>query len=196
MSADHFGPHEAREAGEALPGLTSRVVIYTTAPRDYDWQFTRELDANVGIASNGKVIRKVEIETSRAEHQCQRYANEHADGHHEIVQCAACPDCAVAISWLVQVGAVVATGASGVDVSFVLRIEEEEYEGTATLIPRRDGRQGYEAAGSSPDYWLDVAFWSRFRSLTDAHSRYREIERDVLQAIAGECAVVAGAAAS
>jgi hypothetical protein len=42
----------------------------------------------------------------------------------------------------------------------------------------------------------DVAFWSRFRSLTDAHSRYREIERDVLQAIAGECAVVAGAAAS
>jgi len=122
--------------------------------------------------------------------------NEHADGHHEIVQCAACPDCAVAISWLVQVGAVVATGASGVDVSFVLRIEEEEYEGTATLIPRRDGRQGYEAAGSSPDYWLDVAFWSRFRSLTDAHSRYREIERDVLQAIAGECAVVAGAAAS
>lgn len=75
MSADHFGPHEAREAGEALPGLTSRVVIYTTAPRDYDWQFTRELDANVGIASNGKVIRKVEIETSRAEHQCQRYAS-------------------------------------------------------------------------------------------------------------------------
>jgi len=64
-----------------LPGLTSRVVIYTTAPRDYDWQFTRELDANVGIASNGKVIRKVEIETSRtsppwrAEHQCQRYAS-------------------------------------------------------------------------------------------------------------------------
>ena len=82
MSFKSFGVYESREAGEALPGLTARapggvgrVVIYTTAPSDYDWSFTRELSADVGKVSNGKTIRKVEIVEARAETQCARYAS-------------------------------------------------------------------------------------------------------------------------
>lgn len=52
-----------------------KVTIYTTAESSYDWGFTTELVANVGKAGNGKTIRKVEIEKSRAESQCDRYSS-------------------------------------------------------------------------------------------------------------------------
>ncbi len=52
-----------------------KVIIYTTATSDYDWFGTTELAANVGTTRNGKTIRKVEIEKSRADAQCGRYAS-------------------------------------------------------------------------------------------------------------------------
>ncbi len=50
-------------------------VIYTTAPADYDWFGTTEVKADVGKNMRGQVIRKVEIEDSRAEAQCSRYSS-------------------------------------------------------------------------------------------------------------------------
>jgi hypothetical protein len=52
-----------------------KVIIYTTAPSDYDWSFTTELAANVGTTKNGKTIRKVEIQKNRADAQCDRYSS-------------------------------------------------------------------------------------------------------------------------
>lgn len=49
------------------------MQIFTTAPRDYDWGFTTEVNANVGTASNGKTIREVEIPPSRVDDQVGRY---------------------------------------------------------------------------------------------------------------------------
>lgn len=52
-----------------------KVIIYTTASSDYDWFGTTELAANVGTTKNGKTIRKVEIDKSRADVQCDRYSS-------------------------------------------------------------------------------------------------------------------------
>ena len=49
------------------------MFIYTTAPKDYDWGFTTEVNANVGTASNGKTIRGVTIPDSRVDDQVGRY---------------------------------------------------------------------------------------------------------------------------
>ena len=47
-------------------------IIYTTAEADYDYWYVR-VEAIVGKASNGKVIRRVRIPSKYVEYQCGRY---------------------------------------------------------------------------------------------------------------------------
>ena len=51
---------------------TKKVITYTTAPASFDWWFTKELE-EVGTASNGKTVRKVESEADKVEQQRGRY---------------------------------------------------------------------------------------------------------------------------
>lgn len=48
------------------------TITYTTAPRDYDWFGTHEVEAVAGT-SGGKVVRKVSGPSERVEAQRARY---------------------------------------------------------------------------------------------------------------------------
>jgi hypothetical protein len=48
------------------------IIIYTTAPSDYDGFSVRELDANAGTDNRGKIVRKVIMETRDEEWYRQR----------------------------------------------------------------------------------------------------------------------------
>lgn len=49
------------------------TTTYTTAPADYDWWFTRDLGPAGTI--RGKTVRKVEVNRTRVDEQCGRYAS-------------------------------------------------------------------------------------------------------------------------
>jgi len=50
------------------------VIVYTTAPADYDWFGTHTVKENVGATRNGKTVRKVEIPVgTRTDNQIGRY---------------------------------------------------------------------------------------------------------------------------
>lgn len=52
------------------------VTIYTTAPSDYDYSYTSEIEAIAGVDNySRKVYRRVEIEAIRSRSQCMRYGS-------------------------------------------------------------------------------------------------------------------------
>jgi hypothetical protein len=58
------------------------VTIYTTAPKDYDWAWARELSPCVATDKRGKAIRKVVLPEERAAAQIDRYYS----GLHMVVE--------------------------------------------------------------------------------------------------------------
>lgn len=62
--------------------MADRVTVFTTAPSDYDYGFTTEIEANAGRdAYSGKTYRRVEIDSNRSDGQCMRYGS----GMHAVV---------------------------------------------------------------------------------------------------------------
>lgn len=58
------------------------VTMFTTAPSDYDYGWTHEIEAIAGTDSySGKVYRRVEIDSKRSDGQCMRYGS----GLHAVV---------------------------------------------------------------------------------------------------------------
>jgi hypothetical protein len=53
--------------------METKKVIYTTAEADYDYGYVQVVDAHVGTATNGKVIRKVLIPAKHVVYQVGRY---------------------------------------------------------------------------------------------------------------------------
>lgn len=51
------------------------MITYTTAPADYDWGWTRELDGCAGVDQRGRYIRKVVTTEGRGPAQRLRYAS-------------------------------------------------------------------------------------------------------------------------
>jgi hypothetical protein len=52
------------------------VTIFTTAPSDYDYGYTTEIEAIAAVGTyRGKVWRRVEIVANRADYQCRRYGS-------------------------------------------------------------------------------------------------------------------------
>ena len=53
------------------------MIIYTNAPKDYDYWYVEELDPDVGRLTSGidtdKPVRKLDIPIERVEGQCMRY---------------------------------------------------------------------------------------------------------------------------
>lgn len=56
--------------------------MYTTAPSDYDYGWTAEIEAIAGVDTySGKIYRRVEIDAARSDGQCMRYGS----GLHAVV---------------------------------------------------------------------------------------------------------------
>jgi hypothetical protein len=53
--------------------METKTVIFTTAEAAYDYGYVQVVDANVGTATNGKVIRKVLIPAKHVVYQVGRY---------------------------------------------------------------------------------------------------------------------------
>jgi hypothetical protein len=53
------------------------VTMFTTAPVDYDYRWTTEIEAIAGrdASRREKVWRRVEIDASRSDGQCMRYGS-------------------------------------------------------------------------------------------------------------------------
>jgi hypothetical protein len=51
------------------------MITYTTAPRDYDWGWTRELDGCAATDKRGRPVRKVVTIEGRGELQRDRYGS-------------------------------------------------------------------------------------------------------------------------
>ena len=55
--------------------MSERIILYTTAPADYDGFSTIELSPGAGHDNRGKVLRKVSMEPRDKQWQTGRYAS-------------------------------------------------------------------------------------------------------------------------
>lgn len=53
--------------------MSDRIILYTSAPKDYDGFSTIELSADAGRDNRGQVLRKVSMEPRDKQWQTSRY---------------------------------------------------------------------------------------------------------------------------
>ena len=66
----------------ARENANGTITMYTTAPRDYDYSYTQEIESSTGHSGH-RTWRRVEIDAGWQRTQCSRYGS----GLHAVVDC-------------------------------------------------------------------------------------------------------------